>query len=78
MLRRQTAASDVDVLVVYAGDEAEEAYSLAWDILDIPQLQLHVYPERLHERLRAMPFSIPSVAERKGITVNERRDAKND
>ncbi len=41
-----TVASDVDVLVVYKGEEKQEAYSTVKRTLDIPHLEPHVYSER--------------------------------
>ena len=40
-----TVASDIDVLIVYRGQENKKAYSLAKKILDLPQLEPHVYSE---------------------------------
>lgn len=40
---RATAASDVDVLVVYSGPPRPDAYALVWRTLDLPGLEPHVY-----------------------------------
>lgn len=66
---RATAASDVDVLVVYRGREREDAYSVAWDMLYVPQLELHVYSEKEYGKLRGSLGSLVNVAERKGVIV---------
>lgn len=48
---RQTAASDVDLLVVYAGAPRADAYSLVRRVLDLRGLEPHVYAE---EEARAL------------------------
>jgi len=40
---RFTAASDIDLLVVYEGPHREDAYALVRKILNIPRLEPHVY-----------------------------------
>ncbi len=49
---RQTAASDVDVLVVYSGEPNPDAYKIVWETLAIPRLEPHVYDEREFEQVR--------------------------
>ena len=40
-----TAASDVDVLLVYAGEERPDAYALSKKILGVRRLEPHLYTE---------------------------------
>ncbi|MFH1928657.1 MAG: nucleotidyltransferase domain-containing protein, partial [Chloroflexota bacterium] len=40
---RQTVASDIDLLVVYAGQPREDAYALVKRTLNIRRLEPHVY-----------------------------------
>ena len=40
-----TVASDVDLLVVYKGEENEQAYATVKRALSIPRLEPHVYTE---------------------------------
>lgn len=40
---RHTAASDIDLLIVYDGAKREDAYNIAWDTFKLPKLQLHIY-----------------------------------
>jgi len=47
-----TAASDVDVLLVYSGKERPDTFAKAKRLLDIPLLQPHVYSEKEYEALR--------------------------
>jgi predicted nucleotidyltransferase len=44
-----TVASDVDLLVVYEGEQKEEAYAIVKRTLDIPHLEPHVYSQREYE-----------------------------
>ena len=47
-----TAASDVDLLVVYGGEPREDAYALVKRTLGIRRLEPHVYAEGEYEQLR--------------------------
>ena len=40
-----TVASDVDLLVIYEGEEKNEAYAIVKRVLNIPHLEPHIYPE---------------------------------
>ncbi len=40
---RSTAASDIDLLIVYRGERREDAYVLVRKILNVPHLEPHVY-----------------------------------
>lgn len=48
-----TTASDVDLLVVYEGEEREDAFAIVKKTVDIPLLEPHVYSEEEYERLKA-------------------------
>ena len=50
-----TAASDVDLLVVYRGPRNEDAFALVKKTLDVPRLEPHVYTE---EEYRALAGTI--------------------
>ncbi|MCS7222728.1 MAG: nucleotidyltransferase domain-containing protein [Anaerolineae bacterium] len=49
---RQTIASDVDLLVIYAGEPREDAYALVKRTLGIRLLEPHVYAEREYEQAK--------------------------
>ena len=66
---RYTAASDIDLLIVYRGSRREEAYSLCWDLIGLPNLELHIYSEKEYEKLKKLKHSIIREAENKGITI---------
>jgi len=47
-----TAASDVDLLVVYEGEDREDAFATVKKVTSIPRLEPHVYSEREYEKLK--------------------------
>ena len=47
-----TAASDVDLLVVYNGRKREEAFATVKSVLDIPHLEPHVYSQREYQAVQ--------------------------
>ncbi|MDR7419954.1 MAG: nucleotidyltransferase domain-containing protein [Armatimonadota bacterium] len=55
---RQTAASDVDLLVVYRGAARDDAFRLVKTVLAIPGVEPHLYTEddaaKMEERLARM------------------------
>lgn len=48
-----TVRSDIDLLIVYAGEERPDAYALAKKVLNLPRLEPHVYTERQYQELEA-------------------------
>jgi len=50
---RQTVASDIDLLVVYAGAVRDDAYALVRRTLDLRRLEPHVYAEEEYAQGRA-------------------------
>ncbi len=51
---RQTVASDIDLLVIYAGRPRTDAYALVKQALNIRRLEPHVYAEEEYEQARMM------------------------
>lgn len=49
---RETAFSDIDLLVIYEGQGRKEAYKIVWRCLNLRGLELHVYSEDEAEKLR--------------------------
>lgn len=49
---RQTVASDIDLLIIYAGPPREDAYALVKRTLNIRRLELHVYTEAEYAQVR--------------------------
>jgi len=43
--KRHTIASDIDLLIVYAGPKRDDAYALVRRTLDLPRLEPHLYTE---------------------------------
>ncbi len=48
---RHTAASDVDLLVVYGGEPRSDVFAIVKELLPIPRLEPHVYAEAEAEAL---------------------------
>jgi predicted nucleotidyltransferase len=44
-LGNYTVASDIDLLVVYQGEQKEDAFATVKKTMDIPRLEPHVYSE---------------------------------
>ncbi|MGB9727015.1 MAG: nucleotidyltransferase domain-containing protein [Nitrososphaeria archaeon] len=65
---RYTVASDIDILIVYEGKRLEEDYHIIWDILQLPEVQLHIYTLEEFEKLKSSGSSFSREAE-KGITL---------
>lgn len=61
--------SDVDVLVVYRGARREDAYALAWDALDVPKLQLHIYSLEEFDALKGQKPSPLDVMLREAVLL---------
>jgi len=67
---KQTAASDIDILIVYGGTrEKKEVYDLCWDIVDLPNLELRIYSEEEYAKLKRSRSLFVKEAEEKGIVV---------
>lgn len=66
---RHTAASDIDLLVVYRDPKREDDYSVTWDVLDIPLLEPHVYTLSEYERLARQNSWLPKVTKKEGVVI---------
>lgn len=49
---KYTVASDIDILVVYKGEERGDAFRIVKRSLDIPLLEPHVYSEDEYRKLK--------------------------
>lgn len=49
---RETAFSDIDLLVIYSGPRREEAYKLARESLNLRGLEPHIYSEEETEKMK--------------------------
>lgn len=49
---RQTIASDIDLLVIHAGQPCEDAYALVKRTLNIHRLEPHIYAEEEYEQVQ--------------------------
>lgn len=66
---RFTAASDVDLLVVYKGQERPDAYKIVMDAVKLPRLEPRIYTEEEFDRLRAYSPKFSEVLSKEGITI---------
>ena len=66
---RHTAASDIDLLVIYKGPKKQGDYSICWDAFGIPQLELHIYTEEECRKLKSKGSTLLEEAEKKGIII---------
>ncbi|MEM2841877.1 MAG: nucleotidyltransferase domain-containing protein [Thermoproteota archaeon] len=64
---KHTAASDVDLLIIYESPKRKNDYSVCWDAFKIPQLELFIYTKSEYEKLRKS--GIAREVEKKGIIV---------
>ncbi len=65
-----TVASDVDLLVVYRGEENDQAYATVKRVFRIPRLEPHVYSESDY---RQMKDTIQKMI-RDGVVIYQRED----
>lgn len=72
---RYTAASDVDLLVVYRGDNRPDAYRLVKETIDVPRLEPHVYTEADYEGLGD---TISKMVEGGVVLLSDRAPCAND
>lgn len=47
-----TVASDIDLLVVYGGQERKDAYAITKRAFALPNVEPHVYTEKEYERMK--------------------------
>jgi predicted nucleotidyltransferase len=47
-----TVASDVDLLVVYQGEERKDLFALLRKTLNIPRLEIHLYSEKEYQEMK--------------------------
>jgi predicted nucleotidyltransferase len=66
---RFTAASDVDLLVVYRGLERDDAYKIIMDEVRLPRLEPRIYTEKQFDRLMAESPKFAEVLSKEGITI---------
>lgn len=49
-----TVGSDVDLLIVYKGEERADAYAIVKKSLDIPHLEPHLYSEEEYKKMESI------------------------
>lgn len=65
--RRHTAASDVDILIVYDDPKREDAHKLVIDTIDVPRLEPHIYTTSEYERMKDSTLS--KEVTRRGVII---------
>jgi len=65
-----TAASDVDLLVVYQGEENDQAYATVKGVFRIPRLEPHVYSEIDYLQMK----DVVQKMIRDGVVIYQRKD----
>ena len=65
-----TAASDVDLLVVYQGEENDHAYATVKGVFRIPRLEPHVYSEHEYNEMKTQIKKMISG----GIIIYEKKE----
>jgi len=66
---RFTAASDIDILIVYEGSRRKDVYKICWDTINIPQAELHIYSSHEYDALKKSKSFFPSEIDKKGIVI---------
>ena len=66
---RATVASDIDLLLIYKDPKRDDAYSICWDVLNIQNLELHLYTRTEYERLKSSGSQLIRRIEEKGIRI---------
>jgi hypothetical protein len=66
---RFTAASDVDLLVVYKGQERDDAHKIVMDEVRLPRLEPRIYTEEQFDRLVAESPKFAEVLSKEGIII---------
>jgi predicted nucleotidyltransferase len=51
---RHTAASDVDLLIVYGGPPRDDVFGMVKDVMQLPRLEPHVYSQSQAEALASV------------------------
>lgn len=64
-----TAASDVDLLVVYKGKERDDAYKTVMDKVRLPRLEPRIYTKEQFDRLLAESPKFADLLSKEGITI---------
>lgn len=68
-LNRFTAASDIDLLVVYEDPERQDAYKIVADQLRVPRLEPRVYTESRYKALLKESLKFARTLAAEGIPI---------
>jgi len=68
-VNRYTAASDIDVLVVYDGREREDAFKIVVDELRLPRLEPRIYTEEQYKSVLIDSPMFAKVLSNEGLPI---------
>jgi len=66
---RYTAASDIDVLIIYEDEDWRDVYDTAWDIFNTPEIEIHLMSLDRYSILKREGDPFIKYIEEKGIVV---------
>jgi uncharacterized protein len=66
---RHTAASDVDLLVIYRDPKKENDYDIVWSAFNIDKLEPHVYTVSDYEKLARRNNWLEKEVRRSGVSI---------
>jgi len=66
---RYTAASDIDVLIIYEDEDWRDVYDTAWDIFNISEIEIHLMSLNRYTILKKERDPFIKYIEEKGIVV---------
>ena len=64
-----TAFSDIDIFVVVGNNQGKNVYSICWDMIGIPEIELHIYTEAEADVMRRNGNSFLKEVEKSGIML---------
>ncbi len=64
-----TASSDVDIFIVFEGYDKDEVYSKCWQIIGIPEAEIHLYTRRERDQMKKNHSLFLKEIEATGISV---------
>ena len=64
-----TAFSDIDIFIVIDGSDKSDAYSICWDTIEIPEIELHIYTREELEVMKRNGNSFLKEVERDSVVL---------
>jgi len=73
---RYTAASDIDILIIYRGQERDDAFKVVMDQLRLPRLEPRIYTEEQFSELLMSSPKFAEVLAKEGIIITGADDSR--